>query len=651
MDDYTFFKVFSSVAETVQIHLFRSYGGKLEQKILLNRYENGIWGIRVEKNLTHWLYGYRLTYADLNPKQIVISNELIADPWSKHVVTRNHYLQFPLSLIIPEDKFNWQDHDFTPPNDTRDLIIYETHLKDITASPSSWSFSKGSYKSFTDPTAIGGMNHLKKLGINTIEFLPLQKFASIEPSFLEATTEGAVNTWNYYGRNYWGYMTSFYFCPETTYASNASSALYDIVGKDLTARHELKQMINDLHKEGFTVVLDVVYNHVSNYDLNPLKFLDKTHYFRVDQNLNFISNSGCGNDFKTESVHGREIVLQSLKYWIDEFHIDGFRFDLASLIDWETIDSIKSELNKIKPNIILIAEPWSPVNYQPFEFGSKGWSVWNDKFRNGIKGVEPIHRLGFIFGHLNDTSNRDSINNYLNGTLRYRANGLFPTTAQSVNYLESHDGYTLGDFIRLSVNPDRLGKPVRNKKEFVKLGPVELAISKFAATILMLSQGIPMLHAGQEFARSKIIAQSPVNDPKSGYLDHDSYNKDNDTNYLHFNELNQNNDLFEFYSKLIQLRKKHEVFRRAIPEHYTFHYHHDPHVVGCDINYSINSKKITYRLWLNGNSHSAHNFHFEKNWYVLVNQESVYLENNPVITGDYLLPPSSAIVIVNSNDF
>lgn len=640
----TYFKVFSSVAETLSLHLFKSYGGKLEKTIELEKFENGIWGIRVEKNLSHWLYGYKITFGDINPKKVILTNELIADPWSKHVVSRNHYLQFPLSYILSEDHFDWENDTFVSPKDIRDLVIYEAHLKDLTASESSWSFTKGSYKSFIDPTSQGGINYIKKLGINAVEFLPLQKFAQIEPSYLEATNEGSVNTWNFYGKNYWGYMTSFYFCPETSFASTASPILFDVIGKDLKARSELKSLVKELHKEKISVILDVVYNHVSNYDLNPLKFLDKEHYFRLDSNNNFISNSGCGNDFKTESEMGRKLIIESLLYWMKEFHIDGFRFDLASLIDWETIELIRIELKKVNPNVILIAEPWSIANYAPSEFGYRGWSAWNDRFRNGIKGVEPIHKLGFIFGHLNEFSNKESVENYFLGTLSQRANGLFPLSSRSVNYLESHDGYTLADFIRLSVNPDKASKPVRQRKDFIRLNEVELKISKFAALILLVSQGVPMIHAGQEFARSKIIAPSPVNDPRTGFIDHDSYNKDNETNYISFNEINLNSDLFTFYKDLIKLRLENDFLRKAKPEQFHFFNTEDAHVIGFEIKVMMNETEKKYQFWFNSNTQKTVPLTFDKPWNILVDAQKVYFKDNPTTT-NYILGSTSGVVL------
>lgn len=640
----TYFKVFSSLAESLSLHLFKSYGGKLEQIIQLEKFDLGVWGIRVEKNLSHWLYGYKINFGEIEPKKVVLTNELIADPWSKHVVTRNHYLQFPLSYILGEDRFDWEDDKFVAPADIRDLVIYEAHLKDLTASDSTWSFTKGSYKSFIDPTSQGGINYIKKLGVNAIEFLPLQKFAQIEPSYLEATKEGSVNTWNFYGKNYWGYMTSFYFCPETSFASTASQTLYEVIGKDLKARTELKSMVKALHKEKISVILDVVYNHVSNYDLNPLKFLDKEHYFRLDANNNFISNSGCGNDFKTESQMGRKLIIESLIYWMREFHVDGFRFDLASLIDWDTIELIRTELKKINPNVILIAEPWSTANYAPSEFGYRGWPAWNDRFRNGIKGVEPIHKLGFIFGHLNELSNKESVENYFLGTLSQRPNGLFPISSRSVNYLESHDGYTLADFIRLSVNPDKASKPVRQRKEFIRLNEVELKISKFAALILLVSQGTPMIHTGQEFGRSKIIAPSPINDPKTGFIDHDSYNKDNETNYLSFNEIKINSDLFTYYKDLIKLRLQHDFLRKANPDQFHFFYTEDSLVIGFEIKTTVNEIEKKYQFWFNANTQKSVPLTFDKPWNILVDAQKVYFNENPTTT-NYTLGSTSGVVL------
>lgn len=644
-DGVTTFKVFTSVADSVELHLFKSYGGKTEHIIPLNHFGQGIWGIQINKNLTHWLYGYKLSIKKYHPPQVQLTNELIADPWSKHVVSRNHYLQFPLSYIAPEDHFDWDGDDFVTPDDIRDLIIYEMHLKDLTGSDSTWSFSKGSYKSFIDPTSRGGFNYVKKLGVNAIEFLPLQKFAHIEPSYLEATSEGSINTWNFYGRNYWGYMTSFFFCPETSYASTASNELFDVIGKDLLARTELKQLVKSIHKENISVILDVVYNHVSNYDLNPLKFLDKPHYFRLDKDFNYISHSGCGNDFKTESPMSRKLIIESLKYWMTEFHIDGFRFDLASLIDWETIDLIKKELQTINPNVILIAEAWSPVNYAPTEFGNRGWAAWNDKFRNGIKGIEPIHRLGYIFGHLNELSNKESIENYLSGSLIYKANGLFPDSSKSINYLESHDGYTLGDFIRMSINPDKASKPVRNKREFVRLNETELRVSKFAAFLLFVAQGIPMIHAGQEFARSKIIAPSPVNDPQTGFIDHDSYNKDNDTNYIDFNLIEVNEELLKYYKYLIEMRKTHEVFRKTTPENIHFFQTHDSHVIGYRIQAIYQGKNCEYQVWINAHRDKSVELKFDKEFTIIADSTLESFTESKKTTY-YNLPSSSGLVVM-----
>ena len=194
--------------------------------------------------------------------------------------------------------------------------------------------------------------------------------------------------------------------------------------------------------------MDVVYNHVSNYDLNPFKFIDKKYYFRLDENGEFITGSGCGNDFKTERPMARRLIVESLLYWMREYHIDGFRFDLATLIDGKTLDVITLETRRLNPDVILIAEPWGGGKYGQEEFSRRGWAAWNDMFRNGVKGQNPRDGQGFIFGKWQGGNSPESLRHYIAGTLR-TGGGPFYRAAHSVNYLESHDDETLGDFIRI----------------------------------------------------------------------------------------------------------------------------------------------------------------------------------------------------------
>lgn len=141
-------------------------------------------------------------------------------------------------------------------------------------------------------------------------------------------------------------MTSFFFCPETIYASDGSLNHGSAVGRNINAINELKELVKRLHAEGISVIMDVVYNHASQYDLNPLKYTAKDEYFRLDDHGNYLNDSWTGNDINTRNPNARKLIVESVKYWMEEFHIDGFRFDLAGIIDWETVDQIKQEAKK-----------------------------------------------------------------------------------------------------------------------------------------------------------------------------------------------------------------------------------------------------------------------------------------------------------------
>ena len=202
----------------------------------------------------------------------------------------------------------------------------------------------------------------------------------------------------------------------------------------------------------------------------------------------------------------------------------------------------------------------------------RSWGSWNDQIRNGIKGENPFNGLGWIFGNWYDNNNFDRIKSYVRGTLINEPHGLFQESDHSVNYLESHDGYTLGDFIRLGIGKVKKDQVIADVDEHTELTDVELKLHKLAAMFLFTSQGITMIHAGQEFARSKVIAkQQGVEDEHVGMLDHNSYNKDNETNYLNFEHTEINKELVEYYKGLIKLRNKHEAFRRADFNEYTFY--------------------------------------------------------------------------------
>lgn len=559
----TTFRLFAPRATHVVLVLYEHHDANEGKEYEMHHDRDGVWEYSLPGALYGTFYGYRIDGPSgkgemFNPRII------IGDPYAKAVVTKNNY-RHPAKTLIIDTRYDWEGDTWIVPKNHNRLIVYEAHVRDLTAHPSSGIDARGTYNGLTEKGRRGGLSYLKDLGINAIELYPVQKFGAIELPYRDDTARsdlGEVNTWNPYARNHWGYMTSYFFAPETYYATDGTMEPERYNGVDGRAVREFKDMVKTFHREGIAVILDVVYNHVSQYDYNPYKYIDKRYYFRLDDEGNFIKTSGCGNDFRTERPMARRMILESVAYWMKEYHVDGFRFDLATLIDRETCIEIARTARAINPNVILIAEPWGGGTYDPAGFSDLGWAAWNDHIRNGIKGQNPRDGLGFIFGRFQGENSKRSIMRYVTGTLR-RDGGLFRRKEHSINYLESHDDHTLGDFIRIGTGEVSDNTVVTDLEHHVRLTPRQEALNKLAALALFTTQGPVMIHEGQEYARSKVIARTPVADPRVGMIDHNSYEKDNETNYLDYRHQAVNIHLYNYYRGLIAFRRLHPVLADA----------------------------------------------------------------------------------------
>ncbi len=457
----------------------------------------------------------------------------IADPWSRAVVRRKVPGNPAWSVAKKAEAYDWRgDTGVTLHPD--DAIIYEAHVGDLTAHPSAGAMKPGTYAGLTEthPAASGGLPHLMRLGVNALELLPLASFPLQETA---------------HRHNHWGYMPTFPLAPTEVYgAAFAAAEPGDWVGIAADGSFEdpaveLKNMIRALHQRGVAVIVDVVLNHVSLHDKNPLLLLDGGDWFRRDDTGHMRNDSGCGNDLATENIDMRSLAVATIAHWLTEYHVDGVRMDLAELIDNDTMEAIAATALDIRPDALLIAEPWSFRAHRGGDLADMGWTVWNDGYRNVIKGRSP-DRGGFIFGAPATREVRAAI-----GGSTIEQGGGFAASELSLNYLESHDDYTLGDFVRVALGQGA-NEPV-TKRAVQHVQGRALRVHKVAAAALLATRGPVMIAQGQEFGRAKVTGG------RRGRLCHNSYNKRDDTNHIDWNDRAANPELVAWYGRWIALRK------------------------------------------------------------------------------------------------
>jgi pullulanase/glycogen debranching enzyme len=637
-DGATFFRLFAPTAKNVSLVIFDEPEQQSGTTIKMKRDEDGVWETHIDGEQYGIFYGYKIKHSGMPG----LENIICIDPYAKAVATFNTYFNPRRAIVIKEDNYNWEGDEWIR-MDWRDLIVYEMHIRDMTEHPSSGALQRGTYQGLIEKGKAGGIDYIKSLGVNAVELLPAQEFANIEIPF-NNSVNGRTNTWNPYERNHWGYMTAAYFAPESYYSENVRAIEFNRWnGADARVVNDFKDMVKTFHREGIAVIMDVVYNHISEYELGNLKEIDKEYYLRLDGKGNLIAQSFCGNDFKSENPMSRRLIIDSILYWMKEFHVDGFRFDLGKLIDWITIEEIIFEAQKINPNVIMVCEPWGG-GYDPKGFSVRGWGIWNDQIRNGIKGENPFNGKGWIFGKWYDKNDPDRIKSYVNGTLINDGKGLCIYPEHSVNYLEAHDGYTFGDFIRLGIGSVGIDQVIENIDEHVKLTEQQLKLNKLGALFLFTSRGITMISEGQEFARTKVISNNnSARDPNKGKLDHNSYNKDNETNYINYKHAEINCELLNYYKGLIKLRTEFEAFRRAEKENaHFFNINDNPFAIG----YLLEYKSDKFIVLFNANNEREEEFLLpDGEWSILVNPETAGVVSLGKISSKIILECSTGVVL------
>lgn len=433
-----------------------------------------------------------------------------------------------------------------------DQVIYEMHHRDFSVDESSGLQYKGKFLALTEPRAIA---HLKALGVNAIHILPSFDFASIdERSVLSGSAGEQTPQYN------WGYDPLNYNVPEGSYSTDATNPA--------TRVREFKQMVQALHKAGIRVILDVVYNHCNDVDGSNFQRTYPDYYYRlvedgkgasggIEQNSGRYSNgSGCGNETASEKPLMRAFMRESIKYWVNEYHIDGFRFDLMGIHDIETMNLIRQDLDAIDPTIFMYGEGWSAGScaYPTEKLAMKAntqqldrIAAFSDDMRDALRGpFSDDHQTAFLGGL---AGNEESIKFGIVGAIshpdininkvNYSKAPWTNSPAQQISYVSCHDDMCLVDRLKASV-------PGITQDELIRL-------DLLAQTAVLTSQGVPFILSGEEMLRDK-----------KGV--HNSYNSPDSINRLDWSNLERYPQVFNYYSGLIQMRKNHKAFRMGDAE-------------------------------------------------------------------------------------
>lgn len=519
--DKTCFRLWAPAASEAKLVTYEQWDDSAGLEIEMARSEKGTWFAELCGDHDGLIYTYKVKIGEVWDEAV--------DPYVR-AVTVNGDKGVVVDLADTNPK-KWT-HDKPPLDEPEDIIIYELHIRDLSIHPESGITQKGKFLGVIEEGTKGpkgvktGLDHIKDLGVTHVQFIPIFDFATVNETKLK---EPQYN---------WGYDPKNYNAPEGSYSTDPYQSKVRI--------RELKEMIQALHDHGLRVIMDVVYNHVYTVADSNFNKLVPTYFFRYNDDGTLSNGTGVGNDTASERKMMRKFIVESVAYWAKEYNLDGFRFDLMGIHDVATMNEVKKTLAEIDPTIIVLGEGWDMNTPLPQEqkanqknaYKMPGIAHFNDAIRDGLKGfVMDKHDKGFINGK---PGMEDIIRKSIAAGLHYDDQmATYQTPDQVINYVEAHDNFTLWDKLAIT-NPEA---SETERKQMHKL----------ASAIVLLSQGIPMIHAGQEFMRSK-----------EG--DENSYQSSDWINRLDWKRRADFKIEVEYMKGLISIRKNHSAFRLRTPE-------------------------------------------------------------------------------------
>ncbi len=522
------FRIWAPTAQEVQLIFYtEGSGGENTRAYRMVKGDNGSWVIKVVGDLKKMFYVFRVRIKDQWQNEV-------PDPYAKAVgVNGKRAMVVDLKDTNPA---GWEKDKSPGLKDATDAIIYELHVRDASIAQNSGIKNKGKFLGLTekgtknDAGLSTGLDHLKELGVTHVHLLPCFDFNSVD----ETKPAAKYN---------WGYDPLNYNVPEGSYSTNP----YDGV----TRIKEFKQLIQTFHANGLSVIMDMVYNHTALTENSNFNQLVPGYYYRHTKDGKFSNATACGNETASERPMMQKFMLESVLYWVKEYHVDGFRFDLMGVHDIETMNLISKELHKIKPGILLYGEGWT-AGSSPFPDSLRALkanaykldriAVFSDDIRDGIKGsvfkhadkgfasgkpgMEESIKFGVVASCKHPQVDYTKVN--------YSKAPYAASPGNTITYCECHDNHVLWDKLAISAYD-------ATEEERVDM-------QKLALSIVLTSQGIPFLHAGTEFLRSKKGVENSFESPDS-------------INAIDWNLKTKNKEIFDYVKELIGLRKEHPAFR------------------------------------------------------------------------------------------
>ncbi len=613
----TAFRLWAPTATAAAVRLYATGSDGEDGAAFLGEYpmaaaEQGTWKTSIDGDLKNVYYTYAVSVGGETVEAI--------DPYARAAgVNGQRGMILDLDATDPE---GWDaDRNPNPLTSYTDAIIYELHVRDFSIDPSSGvsEGNRGKYLAFTETgTTVGGkgsiptgVDYLKNLGITHLHLLPIYDYGSVDESQLSTPQFN------------WGYDPVNYNVPEGSYSTNPYDGNVRIA--------ETKQMVQSLHENGISVIMDVVYNHV--YDASEFSFnrIVPGYFSRVDSNT-----SGCGNDTASERTMVRKYIVESVLYWAEEYHIDGFRFDLVGLLDVTTINQIVQEVHAVRPDIIFYGEGWDMdgTNQYPESLPmakqwnaplTPGFAYFSDSMRNLLAGNNG-HSTGFVSGAANAA---DLAPNFLANP------GWTQNPQQVIQYASCHDNHTLADKLIKSTGKSRLDAAVIRQ-------------NNLAAAMVLTAQGVPFLHAGEELLREKL--------DESGNRVENSYNATDYVNHIRWDNLENPTYAgnLAYYQGLISFRKAHAALRLETAAQVQANVV-TQHASGKLLAYHINGSNIPGEthdgiyLIYNAGSTAATVTLPAGQWQVCINGDTAGTAILETLSGSVSVPAVSALVLVQED--